>query len=203
MQSKALSHLNLNCALQAAGHGVRPEKLEACAHLMARAFHDDPAVRYLLEGTDLGPGDWRCFLHGAAGGVREMCAAFRRRSSGKSADSVPTQPEKRAHSGLLPPGRREAPAAFRPGAVRPSPAIRGPLRPDPGKMSPAGGLALHVPGGVPGSPGPGLPAGGRFRHSRHAHRPIRHAEARYPLNWAQKTERTRLGGSVPLVCENS
>ena len=46
MQSKALSHLNLNCALQAAGHGVRPEELEACAHLMARAFHDDPAIRY-------------------------------------------------------------------------------------------------------------------------------------------------------------
>ena len=61
MQSKALSHLKLNCALQAAGHGVRPEELEACAHLMARAFHDDPAIRYLLEGTDLGPGDWRCF----------------------------------------------------------------------------------------------------------------------------------------------
>ena len=40
---------------------MRPEELEACAHLMARAFHDDPAIRYLLEGTDLGPGDWRCF----------------------------------------------------------------------------------------------------------------------------------------------
>ena len=62
MQSKALSHLNLNCALQAAGHGVRPEELEACAHLMARAFHDDLAIRYLLEGTDLGPGGLALFF---------------------------------------------------------------------------------------------------------------------------------------------
>ena len=61
MQSKALSHLNLNCALQAAGHGVRPEGLEACAHLMARAFHDDLAIRYLLEERTWARGDWRCF----------------------------------------------------------------------------------------------------------------------------------------------
>ncbi len=57
MQSQTLSHQNLTRALQAAGRGVRPEELEACAHLMARAFHDDPAIRYLLGGTDLGPED--------------------------------------------------------------------------------------------------------------------------------------------------
>ena len=61
MQSQTLSHQNLTRALQAAGRGVRPEELEACAHLMARAFHDDPAIRYLLGGTDLGPEDWRYF----------------------------------------------------------------------------------------------------------------------------------------------
>lgn len=61
MQSKSLSHLDLTCALRAAGHAVRPEELEACARLVARAFHDDPAIRYLLGGTDLGPEDWRYF----------------------------------------------------------------------------------------------------------------------------------------------
>lgn len=61
MQSQTLSHQNLTRALQAAGRGVRPGELETCAYLMAWAFHDDPAIRYLLGGTDLGPEDWRYF----------------------------------------------------------------------------------------------------------------------------------------------
>lgn len=61
MQSQTLSHQDLTRALQAAGRGVRPGELETCAHLMAWAFHDDPAIRYLLGGTDLGPEDWRYF----------------------------------------------------------------------------------------------------------------------------------------------
>ncbi len=42
-------------------YSVQKTDLKKCAELMARAFRTDPAIRYLLGGTEQGENDWRYF----------------------------------------------------------------------------------------------------------------------------------------------
>lgn len=40
---------------------ISKKDIGQCADLMSRAFHDDPSIRYLLGGSDMGSNDWRYF----------------------------------------------------------------------------------------------------------------------------------------------
>lgn len=40
---------------------IKEKDIRQCAELMSRAFHDDPSIRYLLGGNDMGGEDWRYF----------------------------------------------------------------------------------------------------------------------------------------------
>jgi len=48
--------------LRRTAYCIRKEDLGQCAVVMSKAFHDDPAIRYLLGGTTIGQNDWRYFL---------------------------------------------------------------------------------------------------------------------------------------------
>ena len=47
--------------LYAEEYSIKEKDIRQCAELMSRAFHDDPSIRYLLGGNDMGGEDWRYF----------------------------------------------------------------------------------------------------------------------------------------------
>ena len=49
-------------SLRASAYSLMEGDLKRGAEVMAAAFHDDPAIRYLLGGETLGEDDWRYFL---------------------------------------------------------------------------------------------------------------------------------------------
>ena len=54
--------VSLADALQTTGYCLREDDLPQAARVMAAAFGDDPAIRYLLGGAAMGGDDWRYFL---------------------------------------------------------------------------------------------------------------------------------------------
>ena len=61
MKTCALCEPPLYTDMQVAAYSIKGKDLRQCAGLMSAAFHDDPSIRYLLGGKDMGSEDWRYF----------------------------------------------------------------------------------------------------------------------------------------------
>lgn len=62
MKTVTLENTPLLNRLQRTIYFVKKENLKQSAETMAIAFHDDPAIRYLLSGETTGNHDWRYFF---------------------------------------------------------------------------------------------------------------------------------------------
>ena len=62
MNKQSSQSASLADSLRAAGYCVQRDDLPQAARVMAAAFGDDPAIRYLLGGEAMGRDDWRYFL---------------------------------------------------------------------------------------------------------------------------------------------
>lgn len=61
MKNRVLYDSPLYTDTRATAYSIKEEDIKQCAGLMAMAFHDDPSIRYLLGGKDMGSDDWRYF----------------------------------------------------------------------------------------------------------------------------------------------
>lgn len=61
MRNSALYEPEVFADIRAAMYSIKEKDIKLCAGLMSKAFHDDPSIRYLLSGKDMGSEDWRYF----------------------------------------------------------------------------------------------------------------------------------------------
>lgn len=62
MNEQFTQPVSLTDSLRSAGYCLQEDDLPQAARVMAAAFGDDPAIRYLLGGEAMGRDDWRYFL---------------------------------------------------------------------------------------------------------------------------------------------
>ncbi len=62
MKSKKINGNEMYISLCKTAYSLKEDDLSSAAELMSAAFHDDPAIRYLLGGTGKGDADSKYFL---------------------------------------------------------------------------------------------------------------------------------------------
>jgi hypothetical protein len=61
MKNTTLYESEFYSDIRAATYLIKEKDIKLCAELMSMAFHDDPSIRYLLGGQNMGSEDWRYF----------------------------------------------------------------------------------------------------------------------------------------------